>query len=108
MRADLTGDFETRQWIIRSAEGGLFWWNIGAMTGYAGPTLADVLRQMKKACSAQAKIEAEYGSLPPERIDQLSRLLRWELMAVNGRLKITGPHGKGENEHHRVFITHGL
>jgi hypothetical protein len=105
MRSDLTGAFETRQWIIRNEEGGLFWWNIGKMSGYAGPTLADVLRQMRKASRAQSKIEAEYGELPADRLQDLSKLLRWELMSVQGRLKVTGPHGKGEKEHYRVFIT---
>lgn len=108
MRGDLTGEFEMRKWIIRSEEGGLFWWNIGAMSGYAGPTLSDVLRQMRKACRTQSKLEAEYGDLPAGAIGMLSRLLRWEYMAISGRLKITGPHGTAEKEHQRVFITPGL
>jgi hypothetical protein len=105
MRSDLTGDYDGRQWIIRSEGGGLFWWSIGKMSGYAGPTLADVLRQMKRASRAQTQLEAEYGELPGNRIFDISRLLRWEHMAIQGRLKITGPHGKGDKEHYRISTT---
>jgi len=108
VRADLSGTFDDRQWIIRSEGGGLFWWHIGKMSGYAGPTLADVLRQMKKASKAQTKLEADYGELPADRVQSLDKLLKWEHKWTENRLKITGPHGAKDKEHYKVFITPGF
>lgn len=102
IRGDIAGEFEGKKWLVRSERTGVFLWMIGLMTGYDGPTLRDVLRTMKKAAKAQDKLKEIYGSVPEDRLNILSRILRWEQRAVQGRLSITGPYGKDQDSYFKV------
>jgi len=104
LRSELAGEFEGRKWFIRCEKRGVFWWTIGDMSGYGGPTVADILRTLRKAAKAQAKLEEVFGpgSIPSEAYNNLRLLGRWEQRAFQGRLTITGPHGTGDKSHFRV------
>lgn len=104
LRSDLSGEFEGEAWLVRYEHAGVFWWCIGKMSGYAGPTVGDVLRTMRKAWRAQTQLQEIYGDqkIPDEVYNSLRLLTRWEQRLLKGRLTITGPHGKGDKQHYRV------
>ena len=104
IRGDLTGEYNDLKWFVRCESTGLFSWNIGKLSGYAGPELADVLRAMKKAAVQQKKLQEEFGELDAEKLRVLEFLERWERRALQGRMEITGPHGKGDKTYHKVRI----
>ena len=98
IRSELTGTYDGFDWIIFPEGAAMFQWRIGPLMGYSGPTLADVLRTMKKATKITKKLRAEYGgSVPDDQLNLLSRLLRWERRILEGRLEMT-QHG----DHWRV------
>lgn len=103
IRGDLSGNYEGVSWYVRSEANGLFYWTIGKMSGYDGPTLSDVLRTMKRAARVQKRIEEDHGELTPERLRLVDFLLKWERRALQGRLEITGPHG-GDKGYFKVMV----
>lgn len=104
IRGSLSGTYESYAWFIQFEHNGLFSWTIGKMRGYSGPAVGDVLRAMRKAARAQAQLEEVYQGqgIPEEAFNALRLLYRWERRATQGRLTITGPHGKGDKSHYRV------
>lgn len=104
IRGDLSGDYEEFKWFMRSEGPGLFSWNIGKLAGYAGPELADALRAMKKAAIRQRRLQETFGEVDPEKLKVLDFLERWERRALQGRLEIVGPLGKGENSYYKVRV----
>jgi hypothetical protein len=104
IRSTLQGTFEGYEWFVQFEHSTLFSWTIGKMRGYAGPTVGDVLRVMRKAARAQAQLEEVYQDqgIPDEAYNALRLLYRWERRATQGRLTITGPHGKGDKAHYRI------
>lgn len=107
IRSALQGTYEGYDWFMQFESSGLFSWNIGKMRGYAGPTVGDVLRVMRKAARAQTALEEVYQDqgIPAEAYNALRLLYRWERRATQGRLEITGPHGKGDKSHYRIRET---
>lgn len=104
LRSELTGEYEGYKWFVRYEHLTTFWWTIGKMSGYGGPTVGDVLRDMRKAVKAQQKLEEVFNGrpIPDEAFNTLRMLNRWEQRALCGRLTITGPHGSGDKAHYRV------
>jgi hypothetical protein len=94
----MAGTYEGFDWVIHSEGDGLFQWAIGSLHGFSGPTLADVLRTMKKAVAIRAKILDQYGEVSPESLHSLRLLLRWEQRLSKGRLRIDGPYSDGHYE----------
>ena len=73
------------------------------MLGFAGPTLADVLRAMRKAVRLEKRLREKHGDeLPAGTLNTLSLLLRWEHKLLKGRLKVTGPHTNGSSRYYKV------
>lgn len=107
LRSELTGDYEGLQWLIRYEHLDIFSWCIGKMSGYAGPTVGDVLRVMRKAARAQLQLQEVFGDqrIPDDAFNALRLLNRWEQRALKGRLSITGPHGTGDKRHYRIKET---
>lgn len=107
LRKALTGTYEEHRWVLRYEHLDIFWWTIGKMSGYAGPTVGDVLRVMRKAAKAQTALQEVYGDqkIPDETYNSLRLLNRWEQRLLKGKITITGPHGKGDKEHYRVKET---
>lgn len=104
IRGELSGTYEGLDWFVRCDDVGLFWWTIGQLSGYAGPTLADVLRTMRRAVTSQKKLLAEYGEIDPEKLRALDFLTKWERRALQGRLEIKGPMGKGDKVYYKVRV----
>ena len=104
IRSDMSGEYEDLKWFMRSESVGLFSWSIGKLSGYAGPEIVDVLRAMKKAAVRQRKLQKEFGEVDAEKLKVLDFLERWERRALQGRLEITGPFGKGDKSYHKVRI----
>ena len=106
LRSELSGEYEGLKWLIRWEHADVFWWTIGKMSGYIGPTVGDVLRTMRRAAKAQVAIQETYGDqkIPDDLFNTLRLLHRWEQRALRGRLRITH-HGKGDKAHYRVAET---
>ncbi|MGD9725939.1 MAG: hypothetical protein AB7L09_03205 [Nitrospira sp.] len=104
LRNPLNGTFEGFEWFVRFERAGVFSWTIGKMSGYDGPTVADVLRMMKKAARAQVQLQEAFNGreVPDEAYNSLRLLYRWERRALQGRLTITH-HGKDDKAHYRVL-----
>jgi hypothetical protein len=107
LRSTIKGSFEGYQWYVQSENSELFSWHIGKMSGFAGPTVGDVLRVMRKAARAQVQLEEVYKdqAVPKEAYNAVRLLYRWERRALQGKLKLTGPHGKGDKMHYRIAET---
>jgi len=99
----LSGDYQGLPWMIFSESAGLFQWRIGGMAGYSGPTLAHVLGTMKRAAVSVKELRKTYGDdVPGDVMSVLAKLIKWERRALQGRLTIEGPLGKGETRFYRV------
>jgi hypothetical protein len=104
IRGELSGDYDGLNWFVRCDDTELFWWTIGKLSGFSGPTLADALRSMKRAASTQKKLLAEFGEIDAEKLKVLNFLTKWERRALQGRLEIKGPMGKGDKTYYKVQI----
>jgi hypothetical protein len=104
IRGHLNGTYNGQDWYLRCDDNELFWWTIGKMSGYAGPTIADALRAIKKASINQKTLEEEFGEVDEETLKVLDFLAKWERRALQGRLVIKGPMGKGEKRYYKVLV----
>ena len=106
LRGPLTGDYGGYTWFVRFEHGGVFSWTIGKMSGFAGPTVGDVLRAMRKAATAQTQLQEAFQGrvVPDDAYNNIRLLYRWERRALQDRLKITH-HGTGDKAHYRISET---
>ena len=98
----LNGTYQGHEWTIFSDGDGLFQWRLDKFSGYAGPSLADTLRALRRAVKLIAALQEAFPELPSKHLHTIAKLLRWERLAATGRLEIEGPMGKGEMNHYRV------
>ena len=92
LRKPLFGEFRGFKWEIEGHGPGLFSWAIGDLNGWTprGSILRTALYQMLEAADLLEALRVRYGGrpIPPEACQQAYLFLRWQRMAVSGKIKL--------------------